>query len=1102
MSCVDQRFKFSSTRRHRVSDAVVHWIRSSSIRWPVVLLLCLSSSCATQEWPESSDGRQDSWAVSLHRISPTPTLNSDQQAGMLCKNDLIGKTKGWKTYTDEDVKAYLACKAKYYGLQDGLTDSQLLALLATLETEPANVKPTDTQRQQIKQWSQDRSNLVGFKWSKRYGTLRSAEGMVSSLLPGDPSAAIAAAAAELLPRINLMCEDGASTSWVLEKHLRQNDASVWQATYRRNVSGLPVRGEFLELTHGLADGLQVGRRVHALSLRCRRGSSFSGMPPTSITKDQAISVALASVALETSGAVAKNATLVVTEFGQGPRPTWIVDVAGQSKHVAVWVDASAGSAVKSLDQTFHSYGHSGSLKMTVRQANTIGTVVGGFPYGNVYEEDKEVSLLGQTDRDGSYSISSHPNWSDHLWEVYLRGAHVSQQGSGSPLNLVSFAADGGTTYSAMSSESDQRLVEMYYTLNFTRDVTTAAFSALPTLQPVTYLLDLSYPSTSCNAATDAVFGIRFFGTCQGYSDREARLRWMHAHEWGHTNRIASGNNPTCGTNGHLCAAWEEGRADYTAYVTNRMEFLRASASSSCGSAGGSSCSWATNDQFYPDDRYPESECTCDPHDTGNVFAGVYNDLHHEIGWKKATQLVMESIDSEIDDQTAWVDSSTDENDFYHHMLVSDIELTNKKWQLAIGQAWKRHDSSLQPSAWDWQDQWPDSPASTYMITPSTTQQAIADGPDSFLPNMALDYRTDEDYVFFYAQEGTTYSFTTQNLCSGVDTIVDVIHISNGVEIVDESNDDCPGYGLASCVDFTASDPGWHAVKARSYLQSSEGCYELTYVASDDTGNNPLAARPMAIDGSAYDGEWEVAGDTDYFKIYVPDSGSGVNLTVSTCEVSPGADTVITLYHESNLLTEVASNNDSGSQSCGVRSSRITYEVPAGKSGFYFVKVTEFGNDSTGTWQISATLEGNDDVGGSGMSTALPVSNDPITGRSVSGHFDAGTDEDWFVVSLNANEHATFHVVDLHGGADTVMSVFDDGLTAYEDIPAKNGVDVSWLLQDDDGGAEWLASRIHLVAPRTGNYFVRLSPFSSYSLGAYTLYVQRDGLFEEVLPSYP
>lgn len=619
-----------------------------------------------------------------------------------------------------------------------------------------------------------------------------------------------------------------------------------------------------------------------------------------------------------------------------------------------------------------------------------------------------------------------------------------------------------------------------------------------------YALDGSEPASSCNAATNGVTGILLKGVCSGANKREERLRWIQSHEWGHTNSIAAGNNPNCGTAGHLCAAWEEGRSDFTSYVTNRLELLRSSSgSSSCGPSGGSTCGVGTNDQFYPDDKYPLHECTCDPHDTGNAFAAVYLDLHHEIGWKAATKLVMESLDSEIDDYTEWVDSSTDENDFYHHMLESDIELTEKGWQLVIGQAWKRHDSSTPASSWDWKDQWPDGPTSAYMIYSPTDEEVVTGGPDSYLPSLALDYRTDEDYFFFYGHKNTAYRFETRNLCSGVDTVIDIVHINSGSETTDATNDDCdPGSGLDSCVTFSPTSSGWYAAKVRAYNQASEGCYELAHWSNDDVGDEATGARPMAPSEVPYAGEWEDSGDVDYYKVYVPDSGSGVSLVVYTCEVTADADTEITLFHESDLVNSVDFNDDVTTDVCGQYASKITYNVPAGKAGFYFLKVNEHGNNATGQWQIYAYVVGDDDVGGTGKASALVLSDDAVKGRMVSGHFDSATDEDWFAVSLGDQEHVTFHVTDLESGADTVMSVYDRSLTGYGDVPLKSGTDVTWLREDDDGGVASLASRIHLVAPRAGDYYVRLRPYSSSTLGAYSLYVHRSGILGDSVPAYP
>ena len=57
-------------------------------------------------------------------------------------------------------------------------------------------------------------------------------------------------------------------------------------------------------------------------------------------------------------------------------------------------------------------------------------------------------------------------------------------------------------------------------------------------------------------------------------------------------------------------------------------------------------------------------------------------------------------------------------------------------------------------------------------------------------------------------------------------------------------------------------------------------------------------------------------------------------------------------------------------------------------------------------------------------------------------------------------------------------------------------------RDDDGAFESLKSQLHFAAPRTGDYYIKIRPFTENSVGTYTLFAQRMGNSATAYPSFP
>ena len=471
-------------------------------------------------------------------------------------------------------------------------------------------------------------------------------------------------------------------------------------------------------------------------------------------------------------------------------------------------------------------------------------------FAKVYEQDTKSNLLTTTDVSGNYAVTSHPNGSDHTWEVYLDGT-FAQQIYSTPADLDGFPADGGTDYDVQATGLDQRAIEAYYLMNYVRLLNQSAWSGMPVYSPAKF--QFSSAQNPCNGVCCNSFNGEVTvaqAACAGIPNSartEQAWRWLVTHETGHLNFPVTGGDQSCG----LCVAANEGLADVQAYVANRVEWLRSEGIfSGCGTDG---------DNFAPDRIYQADECTTQAHDTGNIFAGVYLDLYYELGWRDALARMLRMIDL-VGSQTKWQDNSGSDS-FYEHTLAADFYFWDiGAWQHTIGAAWKRHDDRDTDSSFDWRDQLPGSANPAFQIpVPSTGSfTTYTNGPDSFLPRLAIDFNLDRDYFWVQTFAGETYTARTWNLCSGVDPQLEWIRIVSGAESVIATSDDCAdtGYGNNQCLVVKSGSNGWAALRVRQEVGDADtGCYDFEIKVSDDAGDTAAASRAIANNGEWLSGTW-------------------------------------------------------------------------------------------------------------------------------------------------------------------------------------------------------------------------------------------------------
>ena len=206
---------------------------------------------------------------------------------------------------------------------------------------------------------------------------------------------------------------------------------------------------------------------------------------------------------------------------------------------------------------------------------------------------------------------------------------------------------------------------------------------------------------------------------------------------------------------------------------------------------------------------------------------------------------------------------------------------------------------------------------------------------------------DVDFFLFSAEANWSYLIRTARLTAEMDTVL-VLYDLDGRTVLAE--DDNSGGEGASRIEWSAPRSGTYFVAVRHASPEGTGGYELVIERTgyaDDHGNDPPSATAVPTDGTLITGRIEVPGDLDYFSFPAKEGGE---YTITTGELSPEMDTVLTLYGPDGR-TVLAEDDNSG----GGRASRIEWTCPA--SGRYFLAVRHARADGTGSYKlaISAVL---------------------------------------------------------------------------------------------------------------------------------------------------
>ena len=295
----------------------------------------------------------------------------------------------------------------------------------------------------------------------------------------------------------------------------------------------------------------------------------------------------------------------------------------------------------------------------------------------------------------------------------------------------------------------------------------------------------------------------------------------------------------------------------------------------------------------------------------------------------------------------------------------------------------------------------------------------------------------------------------------------------GARIPDSGNSDS-GAGRDSLVLFPVPDAGIYHIAVEAY--QGTGTYTVSVTEIHDPGADTGTAGSVAV-GGRIEGALESGADEDWFAV---DLEAGIEYRIEALGNTRG-DYGGSLYnptlsvHDAQgevLHTAVAGD---GSDKLG---HNAALEFKAYEAGTYYIGIT--GGGRTGTYTVFVNRL-TDEYGTSILTRGAVAVGVPATG-------DIGQprDRDWFAVDLIEGRAYRIELEGSPSGRGTLDDPYLRGIQFNRAVlPGST---------DDDGGVG-LNSRVDILAPATGAYFISVGAYS-FRTGSYRLSVN------EVADDYP
>jgi hypothetical protein len=931
---------------------------------------------------------------------------------------------------------------------------------------------------------------------------------------GVPGADAAAARAEFDARLGqwmtrLFGKSQADSLELVEEQVHDSgdfetteSARVARYVYRRRVHGLPVFGNVLDLT--LRRDHADGKWQAFVAARWARDAASVGTAPA-IAEADAVTAALASGEVP-EGSVVGAPELGVCDTGGSPAVCYRVTLANADGRNWTYSVSAADSGI--LDKGNNVSHYDGTLYAHVgRPHEENNKYARPVPRATIYEDPAAYSeapgcgytttmnrtrgdamrILGSTTYSGTYSSLVGIDPGDTSWDIDLRGQYVLDTSPETVLALGGFTAGGGHTFPQSTTYHRSRRGEVFYLLNYGAE--NYRLSNITQYEPLKFLLDIwdgsgeeycQTPETwqhvkSCvYAATANNLGCVNFETANigaaAHPVVERYFRQSIAHEQNHSvfYIVQTGS---CGD--PECLPADEGRADFGALIVNQFE--------------------AGRDTYRPGLKYP-NDLVGNQWQQGQVWTAIYSHLAKQVGIGMihrvhrylnlvtgSTRMVGTCSDSNSD---GFVDPFTEcpSNSFFRHLLAADVNGYSSWEQIRyeISKTFREHVTDADPDTTGIQTvPWADELPNRYVSPPFVgiefgSAVTVSSGPDAGALAVGFQYPGDYDALIFFGRAGESYLIETENLASGVDTVLTVLDSLSGAMLA--GNDDCPGTGsLRSCITFTPTATKYYVVRAYPYSSNSTGpgkTYRFKLqMMNDDVGDDRNEAMAFVANNGQITRTLNSSTDVDVYRV---SAGGSETMSYRGCSDS-GFSVKVEVLNAGG--TVVGSHTAS---SCASSDGAVSVT-----RGTWFLRVTS-PTGATGAYKLRALLTSDIDAGDNPW-----VLTQDHTGRVIASRFESSTDEDWFSYTASAGRRI---IVETFAGTATEIEVYAPATTVYgrqgtiDSLPDTSGKGYGhWMLRNTGGAIASGGARVVFVAPVSGTYRVRLRSTSQVTAAYYLMF---------------
>ena len=336
---------------------------------------------------------------------------------------------------------------------------------------------------------------------------------------------------------------------------------------------------------------------------------------------------------------------------------------------------------------------------------------------------------------------------------------------------------------------------------------------------------------------------------------------------------------------------------------------------------------------------------------------------------------------------------------------------------------------------------------------------------------------DSDWFVVTLDAGAMYQVHIQGSETGMGTLTDPflhgIYLDNGNGApggrLADSGDNDSGAGQDSLVLFSAPEAADYYIAVGAFYTRDTGSYTVSVTEIHEQRADTGTAGAVQVGGSVR-GALENSADEDWFGVELE---QGIEYRIEVMG-NTRHDYGGSLYNP-NLTVYDAAGEILYTATAGDGSGKFGYntdlEFTANTSGMYFIGID--GGGHTGSYMVYVNRLTDE------YSTSILDAGRVAVGASSTGDIGQSRDRDWFAVELVGGRA---YRIDLEG-SPTGQGTLDD--------PYLRGIYFDRKLMpgtaDDDGGAG-LNSRVDILAPESGTYYISAGAYS-FRTGSYRVSVE-------------